>query len=246
MSVKRAIMVFGNSHTQALKDALASGGAQLNSEFEFGIWWSYKEGAGAVADIKFSAIPKRISNLRSDDLVAVSYAGTHHNIIGLIKHPNSFEVGPTKQLSRGDTLIPENVLKAQFEDFIRAGTMIPKIKAATAARVFHLAPPPPKADEFFIRMKMRRYRGTDIKDVELNSPLLRLRLWQIEMMVLREVCASWGVGLLLPPSAACTSEGFLHPYFYGTDATHANAEYGALILQQLGDLAKAEPKRPLD
>ena len=44
------------------------------------------------------------------------------------------------------------------------------------------------------------------------------------------------VTLLYPPKITLTSKGYLKPEYYANDATHANADYGELVLQQIENI----------
>lgn len=84
---------------------------------------------------------------------------------------------------------------------------------------------------------MVRYRGAVLSESTLNPPILRLKMWEVEMQALAGVCNEWGIGYIGVPPKARTTEGFLRPEYYAPDATHANVAYGHLVLEQLVDLA---------
>jgi hypothetical protein len=62
-------------------------------------------------------------------------------------------------------------------------------------------------------------------------------MWHLQVDVLLKLTVDFNIGLLLPPDSTLTPLGFLDPAFYANDATHANAAYGELVLQQLEKLA---------
>ena len=232
------VVVLGNSHTQSLKDALKKENASAKGDVEFSVKWIYTPGSGPQMDITVHDALKFVANLRATDLVAISLAGTHHNIYGFLRHEVAFDIAPFQEdISDAKIdIIPVNVLKSEMSAANRARGMLPKIKAATRAAVYHIAPPPPKADEAFIRSRMRQYRGKLLESYGLNPPSLRQKMWKLEMDVLETVCSEWNIGFLSPPPEAFTQDGFLHADFYGSDATHANALYGKLVLTQLARL----------
>ena len=49
------------------------------------------------------------------------------------------------------------------------------------------------------------------------------------------------VPVLPPPPGTQTADGFLAPECYAEDATHANAEYGRAVLQQVLEIAADRP-----
>lgn len=235
--MQSSILVLGNSHAQALKDALAIDHQSGNNP-GIDVKWTYGPTTEKpVGDLPIHEAMGLVADLKATDIIGVCYAGTFHNILGFLKHDLPFDVAP-RELS-GDArakYIPVNVMRAQFFELNKARTLIPNIKAATKASVYHIAPPPPKADEDFIKDRMKRYRGQVVEEFGLNPPSLRLKLWKIEMSVLESVCQGWGVGFVHSPPDACDKAGFLRREFYGADATHANVDYGRLVLSQLEQL----------
>ncbi len=231
------ILVLGNSHTQALSEGLSSGYQQA-ADVEINVKWTYAPAEGKPqGDLTVQEALQVVASLSATDIVAVSYAGTFHNILGLLKHELPFDIAPKENYRDDTTLIPLNAMRAQLHDLNKNRTLIPNIKAATKASVYHIAPPPPKADEEFIKSRMKRYRGQFLDQFGLNPPSLRQKLWALEMNVLEGVCKDWGIGFVHAPSDALDEYGFLCRDFYGSDATHANSAYGKLVLRQLEQLS---------
>ena len=50
------------------------------------------------------------------------------------------------------------------------------------------------------------------------------------------ICKEMGVELIKPPTDTVKKSGFLKEEYYANDATHANAKYGLLVLNQLTDM----------
>ncbi|NSY19765.1 SGNH/GDSL hydrolase family protein [Neorhizobium sp. AL 9.2.2] len=174
--------------------------------------------------------------LEHGDRVALSLAGTCHNIMGLLQHDEPFDL-LAPDMAPEATMVPYKLMYDQMLEHIGTRRTTPRFQQLSPATIYHIATPPPKEDEAYIRAKMMRYRGIALGSAILNPAPVRLRLWEIEMEALKEVCAEWGVHFLAVPDAARTRSGFLKPEYYAPDATHANAAYGALVLEQLDGLA---------
>lgn len=102
----------------------------------------------------------------------------------------------------------------------------------------HLLAPPPKADSDFIQQHHdSQFAADGIATLGVSSPQLRLKFWQMQNRALADICADLSIETIAPPAAACDADGFLSREFYARDATHANAAYGELVLQQLEDCA---------
>ena len=101
-----------------------------------------------------------------------------------------------------------------------------------------LPPPPPIGSEEHIR----RHAGVfaeKLQQYPIAAPKLRLGAWEYEVSTLRDYARRFGAQFVELPAAAFDANGFLHPAFYGQDPTHANVEYGALVLQHLADTITA-------
>jgi hypothetical protein len=61
-------------------------------------------------------------------------------------------------------------------------------------------------------------------------------MWQLQVDVLRRLTEEWDVQLLPPPAQALDAQGYLAPAYYADDATHANAAYGELLIEQVTGL----------
>lgn len=238
------VFVYGDSHTRALRNAHANR-SSTHSQLQFDIHWMYTEKNGVPrGDLAFEDACAISSNLHSNDLLVISLLGTAHNIFGLLNHdiPYIVAAGVEKSIyidHNRDVLIPNSVICDLFESWCRKNKRVPLLANKSGAKCFHLMTPPPKESNDFIGSKISVYQNRSIANHGVAEPELRIRLWSIEMEVLSRICSEWGIVLVPPPHHSTTERGFLREEFYGTDATHANAAYGELVLQQLENLALA-------
>jgi hypothetical protein len=126
--------------------------------------------------------------------------------------------------------------------------MVRRIQAAAKSRVALLSTPPPKqSNEFmlqrFMRQKKRTYRGISVEEVGLERPESRLKLWLMETRAMTKWAASEELDFVPAPAGAFDTDGFLHPRFY-SDATHANSQYGALVIDQIRAIVEEAGKIP--
>lgn len=69
--------------------------------------------------------------------------------------------------------------------------------------------------------------------VRLSPENFRLKVWKVQTMALQKLAREWGIELMLPPEEALDQNGFLARPYYADDATHANGEYGALLIKKM-------------
>jgi hypothetical protein len=230
----RRILVVGHSHVDALDRAKTGDRSFDNVEIS---WLMSKNGIGKVPD---EEAKERIRSLDRGDLLALSILGTSHNIHGLLKHPIPFDFFEPKGdgLRSGGQAIPYAALRDHFESLLAGNGFIPAAAASAACPVVHLAVPPVKADEGWIYANASKYRGNVVRDVGLTPAPVRAKLWRLEMESIQKVVSRWGVGFVPAPQESIDENGFLRRAHYGADVTHANRDYGRLVLRDLVALAE--------
>ena len=108
---------------------------------------------------------------------------------------------------------------------------IPRLCRVATGPVIHLEPPPPIADNAVIAplVPWFYYPGQP----QIVAPKwVRYKVWLMHCQVIAATCAKLGVPVARAPEEAKDAEGFLHPAF-DEDGAHANAAYGALVLECL-------------
>jgi hypothetical protein len=233
------IYIFGDSHTRALKNAQGDPNL-LYSSLDYDVHWMQSEKNGVIrGDLRYEDALNDVSGLNENDYLVISLLGTYHNIVGLIEHEIPFYLAEDDQSEHvflDRCLIPASIVSDMFIEFCKKNNRIAALKKATRAQVFHLATPPPKGDNAYIKSKINRYRDKVIGEYDINPSTIRLKLWQLEMQALSDVCRGYGISFLPPPVEAVDEAGFLRVDYYADDGTHANKKYGILVLSQLEKL----------
>ena len=245
-------MIFGDSHTVALAQALAfrESKSQTTSPAIELFRLRKLKGDIALGDTSIDEFCEKISGLGPDDLVFSAIGGNQYAIASTVRVPPFFElaVKDDHASSRDEQaiLIPVRV----FESYITSGVinsdgpMLKRIRSATCARVFHLTPPPPKHDNAFLKQfHEARFAAEGLGDPEPHAPELRLACWDMQCGALQMLCTQIGVELLPPPPAAVGSDRFLEERYYSKDVTHANRRYGEQVLRQIESVCEDFPGR---
>ena len=203
-----------------------------------------------VGDMPLERFRRMIRNLRPDDFVFSVIGGNQYAAIATLKYSVDFDFldSPAARDPGAEQvqIIPARALQSYLGEGIRSndGAMLRLIRQETRARVFHLAPPPPKEDNEFIAANLESNFVDESSEIPtIARPTLRLKCWRTQQEILTKLCAEAQIGLIMPPNEAVTPAGYLRPEFYGRDSTHANRRYGELVLKQIMALVESSDQK---
>ena len=185
----------------------------------------------------FLPIARRLS---AQDVLVSVIGGNQYAVFGTIQHPQPFDFY-LPAMGSGDIdpdveLIPFRPLYQYFAESLRLGDgqTIAALRNSTKAQIVHLVAPPPKRENEYIEEHHDTlFAAAGISSLGVSAPGLRMKFWELQNCAIEEICAELGIETLPPPADAADADGFLGRAFYAGDATHANARYGELVLQQL-------------
>jgi hypothetical protein len=231
--------VFGESHTHCIAQALRR--HRNNSEIIEVHRMQSRNRPLENGMISLEEAIERITALPEDVPIFLSMLGTYHNIFGLLGHDFDYDflVNSGDHPSDGcPFIIPNRVITDLFEKHFDKSGSVKKLRRAARSEVYLLGTAPPKQSNEFIMTKFmsktnKVYHGNNVALSGLNRPDLRLKLWQMEVNRLREWAISESMHFIPPPVEGFNEDGFLSRKYYANDATHANAAYGELVLQQI-------------
>ena len=182
---------------------------------------------------------------RNPDLLVTVLGGNEHTIFGLLQPPTGpidfvFGDKPSLPTDPDAELLSESQMAAQLEARLRrCKRMLGQLKSLFGCPVIQLQAPPPLLSNEYILHNLDPYFRKNFEDPVVAAPTLRLKLWLLVSKLMREACRSTGVNFLACPAASQTANGFLDPQFNGRNATHANARYGALLVEQISKILEA-------
>jgi hypothetical protein len=181
--------------------------------------------------------------LSGNSIVVLSFLGTLHNVFGLLRKEYGYWIFRTGEEAFDTTqdlqVVPRQIMFDFFLTKARQNGRIPELVKVASVPVVHLMPPPPKGDDLFIESVINKYRGVDVREARVSPAEARLRMWEVECEAISLYCDEIGISLLPPPAQARDSQGFLRLDCYAQDATHANAKYGELVIDQLKQVARS-------
>jgi hypothetical protein len=102
--------------------------------------------------------------------------------------------------------------------------------------------PTPLLPTVVLRERLRTHPGlvaleerlqVDLESVPLVNDRVRTKTWQALLTVYRRVAERCQSRFIPPPQDALSRDGTLAPRYWGSDAVHANHEYGRLYLREI-------------
>ncbi|MCV7090829.1 hypothetical protein [Mycobacterium interjectum] len=150
---------------------------------------------------------------------------------------------PGLVVEQGVELVPELQVREVFQpSMAHLEMVVTRMLDTGGQRPIVLGTPPPKGDNEAIRRgmqvnadvfaKMASDLCLDPEKAQLAPAYLRLKLWFLLQQMMRETAERLAVEFWPVSASAMTEEGYLRPEYWGEDATHANAAYGAFMLDE--------------
>lgn len=247
------IAVFGDSHTAAMFSAKEYPDRAHHYD-HIRIYRLLKEKNGRmIGDATLEEFCAEIAKLRPQDFVFSAAGGNQYAVVSTVQSPVDFDflTSPTDEevASVDGEIVPFRAFASHIERGVRGtlGPVLKQMREATPAKLFHLAPPPPKQDNQFIATHFEsRFARAGLRDLGPTRPSLRLKAWQLQLKFLADLCAEHDTELMLPPVRAVTDEGFLAPRCYAKDVTHANRRYGEYVLKDMLKVTDTAPVEPVE
>lgn len=225
----------GHSHCLALERGAARSGCALDT---MNFWQTGEPWLRDGGTIRLRPdLAERVARGRP---VLSLIGGSAHTVLGMVEHPRPFDfvlpADPELPVDERREIVPAEAVRAKLAEI--AGpylATLPALLDAAAAPVIQLQPPPPVADVGRIapHVPWSLFPG---QPRAIAPKWLRYKLWRLHGELIAAACARFGIAFLPAPEAAQDEEGFLAAA-YDEDGAHANAAYGALVLEQVRQAA---------
>jgi hypothetical protein len=178
--------------------------------------------------------------------IGLIWGGNEHNSVYFFQAAYEFDFASrhVSALLGNAQVVSQRTIKQRFrklslDDMDAALT---KISAAKPERLALIGTPPPKKDSEKLRVMLEREPAFVAWAKQINSPLetigitdphVRLKLWYLLQDMFREAAASYDAEFISVPPEVQDAEGFLREELWAPDVTHANAEYGRIMLAKI-------------
>lgn len=187
------------------------------------------------------ALLEIVNAVDADALLLSFLGGNEHSVLSLLNPAAPFDfVWPAD--SQAPLLPGHQPVSVAFVEAQLLGAMQQTLAQLTllrvrhpALRIVHVAPPPPQANEARMRDTPEVF-GDLIARHGLMPLAIRLKYYSLYIELLRRHLAPLRIECLGPPPASLDAQGALQDALT-LGCTHGNEAYGALVLQQLRELA---------
>lgn len=244
----RKILLYGDSHSEAIFQAVELRQRKRRPTSIEVHRAKRQKGEKILGDTSLEEFLKLTRGLKKDDVVVTMIGGNQHAVFSTIQHPVRFDViepeATAEQVALGAEIIPYRMVSSLIDSGLRGrdGRSLKALRDATAAKVTLIIPPPPKRDGEFIRSYHETRFANEIAELGVSSPELRMKIWRMQRNLLHAYCDELKIECLDPPQNAVDADCYLLPEYYANDATHANRNYGLLLLEVLEHLFGNERK----
>jgi hypothetical protein len=192
-------------------------------------------------DERWVAVRDGIRALKPDRLYCF-VGGGMPAILGVAQHPIRFDFAlpwrPDLAPAPDAQGIPYDAMRALMTARVRKHFQsLTKLKRFRLPMMQFESPPPIFDNAVVARMSgsYANEAGSPKGEAALgiSDPYLRYKLWSLHSRVFEDFCTQNDIAYVKNPPAALDEKGFLAPAYWG-DFVHGNADYGALVLRNLG------------
>jgi hypothetical protein len=225
------LAIAGHSHRSAYRAAIREG--LLPSGLRAVTLERPKPGMDITAD---SAYWQMASQADAEALILV-WTGNQHNASFMLRASPPLRLYDSAETE--GVLVPAAMVSARWAPTFEAlGNVVPN---AIAEHVVVVGTPPPKS-EAAIRAGLGpesvfaaqiEASGYSADTIPLTPGPVRMSLWRVLQEDIRARVESLEAIFVGVPERARTEDGFLRPEYSAADATHANAAFGAMMIEEV-------------
>ena len=241
------ILVCGHSHAASILEASTLPELQTRSVPAISVCYSADWVAGPPGDKEYWDF---VAELSPGKHVVIVWNGNQHNANFMFQtEPKFTMLGATDNSSeQGAVPISRAMIKDFFKpSFEELSEIVPTLSNAVSITLMNGPAPKPLThiqscilqDKYFT--DIAESHGVDIGDLVITSDSLRLELWYVLAELLAIRANELGAVYLSAPAVSRDALGMLLPEYWASDVTHANSNYGLLLIEELQKLTGKVP-----
>ena len=125
------------------------------------------------------------------------------------------------------------MLQSSLYDLLLFFRYIQEIKKTLPKKkLYFIECPSPIPSAEHIKKYPKDYFREKIKN-GITPKLIRWKLWHLHNDIIKKYCINNGISYITMPDGTIDDEGFLKECYWNNDPTHANADYGRLVIEQI-------------
>jgi hypothetical protein len=248
--VDAEIIVCGHSHAACILEASNLPESKAGSSIAISVCYS--------TDLYTAAPPRAgdkdywefVVELSRGKHVAVVWNGNQHNANFMFQtQPSFIMLGATEDSTYQEAVpIPRAMIREFFKpSFEELSEIIPSLSNSTSITLMNGPAPKPLThiqsavlqEKFFT--DIAKSLGVEVGDLVITSDSLRLELWNVLAELLAHSAKKLNANFLGAPTQSRDASGMLLPEYWSPDVTHANSNYGLLLIDELAKLIGKVP-----
>jgi hypothetical protein len=187
-----------------------------------------------------------VSNARDRKIILVFNGNQHHAEFLFARTPRVDvldEELAEAEPEPGTLLVPKRAIAEHFRPSLnQLKVLLQRLREAGSLAVTVSGTPAPKAEITIFTRRLRSEefwqkllpkQGLDPLTAEFTPQSVILKFWKILQKTMKEIAISGGADFKPVPRETLDARGFLLRQYWPDDATHANREYGRLVLEKL-------------
>ncbi len=227
----KKILVVGNSHTGAIVAALDEETKPLIDVINLASFFDPENRRNKI-------LYPEIADLFNPEYIFCSFGGSEHSVFGLLDAPVKFDfMTPTSNdVEPERRIVSYQMIHATLRKAMTNGlTRMEELNSFFDCPVAHICTPLPFF-ELSSNAKLPRVFHENLH-LGISPASIRKKLHDIHSGITRKHSSSLDVGYLEVPPESSDDNGFLLEKFCSKDPTHANRDYGKLVIQQIREVA---------
>ena len=241
------ILVCGHSHAASILEARTLPELQTGSVPAISVCYSADLVAGPPGDKEYWDF---VAELSAGKHVVIVWNGNQHNANFMFQTQPSFTMLDAIDNNSYEEAVP--IPRAMIKDFFKPSfgelsDIVPSLSNAASITLMNGPAPKPLThikncilqEKYFT--DIAESLGVDIGDLVITSDSLRLELWNVLAELLADSAKNLKANFLGAPAVSRDTFGMLLPEYWASDVTHANSNYGLLLIEELQKLTGKVP-----
>ncbi len=187
----------------------------------------------------------KLSEVAKEARVAIVWGGNEHNFFFFFQanQPFDFISKSVNQIISSFQIVPQAMVREKFRPHVQElAEVLAELKKTSIGPLAVVGTPPPKegSEELRQLLKTEPYfvewaekLGKSIDTIKITAAPVRLKLWYVLQEMLAQIARDADVQFIPVAPETVDENGYLRREYWAPDVTHANAEYGQVMMRKI-------------